>query len=114
MNQIIPKVWGHEEVLVNNSLYCGKLLYLKRGMCSSLHLHKRKHEHLYVFKGKVKFILMGKEFILSSGMIIEVKPFQEHLFGGLKNSIIIEISTQHFDSDSERFSKSGRMCDILL
>lgn len=109
MNQIIPKVWGHEEILVNNKLYCGKLLYLKKGFCSSLHLHEIKTEHLYVYKGKVTFILEHEEYTLEPGMIIEVKPFQKHLFAGLKNSIIIEISTQHFDSDSVRFSESGRV-----
>ena len=27
----VEKVWGHEEWIVNNELYCGKKLFVKKG-----------------------------------------------------------------------------------
>jgi len=49
----VKKIWGSEEWLVNNELYCCKILNLKKGYRCSIHYHKDKDETFYVLKGIV-------------------------------------------------------------
>jgi len=49
----VPKIWGGEEWIVNNHLYCGKKLLLKKDHHCSFHYHKDKHETFYVECGRV-------------------------------------------------------------
>lgn len=42
MLKLITKLWGHEEWLVNNELYCAKFLCLEKGAQCSLHYHEKK------------------------------------------------------------------------
>ena len=100
----IKKAWGHEVCIVNNEKYCGKILSLNRGFQSSLHHHKIKDETFYISKGKVLV-----ELVLEKGDSVRILPNTQHRFNGLEDSEIIEFSTQHFDEDSYRETKSGRM-----
>ena len=45
---IVDKVWGREEWIVNNEKYCGKKLILKKGYSCSMHHHKIKDETFYI------------------------------------------------------------------
>ena len=44
----IPKGWGEELILVNNELYCGKLLIFRKDSKFSMHYHMKKDETWYV------------------------------------------------------------------
>ena len=57
--KVVPKVWGEERWLVNNRLYCGKLMILKRGFRCSLHMHKVKDETFFVRTGRMLFEIEG-------------------------------------------------------
>ena len=46
--EIHPKGWGYEKWIVNNDLYCGKVLFFERGKKCSWHYHKVKDETFYV------------------------------------------------------------------
>lgn len=107
------KVWGEEKVICNNEKYCGKFLYLNRGAKSSLHYHKVKDETFYIAKGKVNFTLGKQELILEEGNSIRIYPKHEHSFEGLEDSIIIEFSTQHNESDVMRLTESYARQDSL-
>ena len=48
------KGWGYELWIVNNNLYCGKILHFNKGKKCSWHYHKIKQETFYVQKGKLK------------------------------------------------------------
>ena len=48
----VPKGWGEELVIVNNELYCGKILIFKKGCKFSMHFHMIKDETWYVEEGK--------------------------------------------------------------
>ena len=48
------KGWGYELWIVNNNLYCGKILHFDKGKKCSWHYHKIKQETFYVQKGKLK------------------------------------------------------------
>jgi rfaE bifunctional protein kinase chain/domain len=103
---IMPKVWGHEEWIVNSE-YCGKKLVLNEGYCCSLHYHKIKDETFYIALGKVGFQLNDEHFILTPGDSLLITPGTKHRFYGLEHSEIFEFSTHHMEDDSYRDEESG-------
>lgn len=104
----VPKVWGEEQWIVNES-YCGKKLLLKKNYQCSLHSHKEKDETFYVQSGKVAMELGGEQYVLMPGDTIQVAPNTPHRFTGLEESEIFEFSTTHRDSDSYRLTQSGHI-----
>ena len=58
MKNIVPKEWGSEYWIVNNDLYCGKLLTLEKNKRCSVHYHKNKDETFYILEGKIKLELL--------------------------------------------------------
>ena len=107
-------LWGHEEWLTNNELYCAKYLILKHGYMSSLHYHKIKDETFIIIKGEVllevggpcqlgleKLYKKSKKIILKVGDIYRLNPHTVHRFRAITGSaIILEVSTHHDDEDS--------------
>src|SRR5262249_27199605 len=51
---IVPKSWGRELWIVNNELYCGKILEIHQGSRCSLHFHKLKTETFYLHSGRLR------------------------------------------------------------
>jgi len=43
------------------------------------------------------------------GDVIDINPKEDHRFTGLEDSIILEVSTQHFEMDSYRKTKSEKI-----
>lgn len=111
MIEIHEKSWGYEKWLVNSELYCGKILCVNNGKMCSVHYHELKDETFYVLKGDVCFMKNNAVFVLSEGETIHIPTDTPHCFGGVGDAEIIEISTQHFDTDSIRITKSGRSFD---
>lgn len=100
----VQKVWGSEIWMANTDLYCGKLLELKKGKRCSFHYHKKKDETFYLLSGKVLIELEDFESLMIVGDCVRIKPRIKHRFSGLEDSVIIETSTHHDESDSYRFS----------
>ena len=107
------KSWGYEDWIVNNELYCGKILHIDKNHCCSYHYHKIKDETFYILNGEVFMELNGEKSYMVTGDFIRIKPGDQHRFFGIEESNIIEISTQHFDSDSYRLLKSDH-CDEII
>lgn len=106
--KIVPKVWGSELWIVNNSLYCGKILKLNKGWQGSRHYHKIKTETFYVLKGMVRLELGGEApMILYPGGNVTIQPGTPHRFAGIEDSEIVEFSTTHDDRDTYRETESG-------
>ncbi len=107
----IPKGWGHELILVNNEKYCGKILYFKEGCKFSMHYHLKKQETWYVQKGEFLFTWIDTQIgskytqALRSGEVVTIPIGMPHQLHAVEEGEIIEISTQHFDSDSYRIYK---------
>lgn len=111
---IVEKAWGREVIFANygqeNLDYCGKLLiYDKAGAKGSMHFHMRKHETFYIQQGmfKIHYIVKDtaelKNIILKEGDTWVNEPGQPHQIESLEdNSILIEASTFHQDSDTYR------------
>jgi len=104
----VKKVTGSEEWIVNNELYCGKFLNIKKGFRGSIHHHKNKHETFYILEGKILLELpeTNKKRIMLPGDIQTLPPLTTHRFTGIENTKIIEFSTPHEDSDTYRDSQS--------
>ena len=106
----VEKEWGHEFIFHNTDEFCGKLLvFPKSGSSLSMHYHMLKNEAWYVQVGSFEFEWIDTEEgqlyhdYLTPGQCVDINTGQPHRLTSLKsNSIIFEVSTQHFNSDSHR------------
>lgn len=114
IENFVPKGWGYEKWIVNNDLYCSKILFFVKGKMCSYHFHKLKDETFFVLNGKVELyhcspddhqrddVQFSFKTILEKGDSFRIKPGTRHRIVALEDSEILETSTQHFDSDSYR------------
>ena len=110
--EIHPKGWGYEKWIVNNDLYCGKLLFFERGKKCSWHYHKIKDETFYVQSGEL-MVIYGRDKDINKAKIIIMKPGDKlHIPPGMiqqmqarKSTELFEFSTQHFEDDSYRIER---------
>ena len=107
--EVHKKAWGHELWIINNELYCGKLLVFKAHKQFSMHYHLLKDEAWYISKGEFEYKFIDTETaelrskIVKEGDCIHLMPGQPHQMLALtEGATIFEVSTQHFDSDSYR------------
>lgn len=110
----IKKVWGSEEIIVNNSFYCGKILNLFARYRCSIHWHNVKTETFYILSGLVLMELenyQSEPFIMHPGDSIDIMPQMKHRFTGLLDSKIIEFSSQDFPEDSYRDTVSEKISE---
>ena len=105
----VSKEWGWEDWIVNKEEYCGKILFLKKGMNTSWHFHKIKDEVLYVNQGRVDIAYGVKDEYrehrkqeLTPGDSFHVARELRHRIIALEDTYLFEFSTQHFDDDSHR------------
>ena len=108
-SSIHAKGWGHEEWIVNNDLYCGKILHFQDGKRCSYHFHKLKTETFYLQSGMMKILFSftddistADELILSPGQTFHVPIGLRHQMIALEESDLFEFSTQHLEEDSYR------------
>lgn len=118
--KMVPKDWGYEWWIVNNDLYCGKILCIKKGSCCSLHYHKIKDEVLYVQDGKMVMITTAldggdkKVYTMMPGNAWRMLPNTPHQMYAVETTYIIEFSTHHEDSDSYRLSRELQITEEEL
>jgi len=115
----VEKEWGYEDWLTNSPEYCTKVLSLNKGFRCSLHHHEIKDETFYIVKGRVlieKELDIIQEAILLPGDAVRIFPGMKHRFSGLEDSVILEASTHHEDSDSYRVEGqlSGRVPEKIM
>ena len=112
--KFVPKGWGYEDWIVNKDLYCGKLLFFKKGKRCSWHYHKLKDETFYIHKGELevrygwsdeKRGLNTKTVVLKKGDSFHVPVGMRHQMTAFIDTEMFEFSTQHFDEDSIRIEK---------
>ena len=109
----VDKVWGHELWVYNNEEYCGKLLVFDEAYSKfSMHYHIIKKESWYIQEGQFKFDWIDTETatlhtnVLDVGDSVTIERGQPHQLTALKpNSIVFEVSTEHYDKDSYRIYK---------
>lgn len=99
---IVPKSWGHEAIIENCPDYCGKLLIFRAGGKTSMHYHKLKTETMYLRKGKMLIRFDDHTVGLDVGEKLQIQRGEKHQLIAIEDSELIEVSTQHFESDSVR------------
>ena len=52
--KIINKPWGYEKIIVHNSKYALKEIFMNKGTRSSLQSHNNKLETIYIIKGRIE------------------------------------------------------------
>lgn len=111
----VEKNWGYELWVHNDEQYCGKLLvFNKVGDRFSMHYHMIKNETWYIQKGAFEFYWIDvengkREYTqLMAGDSVEIKKGLPHQLIALEDeSIVFEVSTQHFDDDSYRIYRKS-------
>lgn len=119
-HNIVPKKWGYEIWIENNSLYCGKHLCVIPQKWCSVHYHKNKKETFYIIKGELLLQYsdnlnleywinnQSPTIVLKEGDSFTLNTLIAHRFTSNKNTAcdFIEISTHHDDNDSYRIIES--------
>jgi len=107
--QKVEKAWGYELWIINNDLYCGKLLVFEKDKQFSMHYHLLKDEAWYISKGEFLYKYINTETAIEhsrtvrEGDCIHLMPGQPHQMLALtEGATIFEVSTTHYDSDSYR------------
>ena len=57
----IPKIWGGEQIIVNNDQYCGKILTFIKDHKASFHFHKLKTETFHILDGRILLIYSSED-----------------------------------------------------
>jgi mannose-6-phosphate isomerase-like protein (cupin superfamily) len=112
--EYVAKMWGMEEILVNNDKYCSKLLWITPGFQCSLHYHEIKQETFIAIDGltRVEYIVGNKKYdtILVGWRrdVLTLPPKTPHRFWSLggDGSLLLEVSTPHSDTDVTRIEPS--------
>jgi len=92
--KIVAKPWGHEVWFAQARRYCGKLLVIEKGGRLSLQYHRKKHESLFVLKGKLSLRLGRATKTLGPGAAFTIPPRTIHRFSAPKGRVtLIEVST---------------------
>lgn len=115
---VVEKVWGTEYHVVNNEQFCLKYLVFKKGGKLSRHKHAIKKEMFICLTG-VFGIEIGEGENIRKGIFLRddkilLEPNTAHLLEAFYDSIILEISTQDFASDSYRLEPSSFNADNSL
>ena len=110
--ETVNKRWGRELWIHNDEQYCGKILEIDKNARFSMHFHKLKTETWYVISGELKFEWIDFETAewktdeLVPGTSVHIPSGLAHRLTALTEGVrIMEVSTQHFDSDSYRIER---------
>ena len=115
----VEKGWGFEAWIANSPLYCGKLLCLDKKKKFSWHRHEQKDETFFCVKGKATLYYssddcmedgkfnrkLANKIKLKPGIAFHIPVGMRHQVVAKKKTYLIEVSTEHFDTDSIRLEK---------
>lgn len=97
------KDWGYEDLIHQGSGYAVKLIHLKEGCSTSLHLHEIKHETIIVHSGTLSILLQvpGEnpfvvELVACESIAIAAKTIHK-MTASNNDCIYFEAQTDHLD-----------------
>ncbi|MBI3288715.1 MAG: cupin domain-containing protein [Elusimicrobia bacterium] len=92
--ETVPKPWGRELIFAKAPKYVGKILVIEKGHRLSLQYHRKKHESLYVLRGRLGLRLGRTTRIVGPGSAFSIPPGTIHRFEAPKGRVtLIEVST---------------------
>jgi len=96
--RVVKKPWGREMIFAHTRKYAGKLLVIEKGRRLSLQYHRRKHESLFVLKGKLTLRLGRATRLARPGDAFAVPPGTVHRFEARHGRVtLLEVSTPELD-----------------
>jgi mannose-6-phosphate isomerase len=100
--QIVDKPWGREIWIAHTDNYAMKIIEINVGTRPSLQYHNKKHEHIYIDAGLVRFELEQDDGTmrtdeLGPGNVVEVRPGRKHRVTALVATRLLEVSTPQLD-----------------
>lgn len=81
--------------------YCGKFMFVFDGQRCPTHSHEKKHETFFVMKGKIRLTVNGDPHILGPGAVYPVPTGNVHVFVGVGNALILELSMPSLPKDNK-------------
>jgi mannose-6-phosphate isomerase-like protein (cupin superfamily) len=93
------KVWGYDQLLVEEPEYCLRKLYVERLASCSLHMHGKIKETLYLEYGYILLEHNGNTVPMEPGMSVTIGPGEMHRIKAMEPSLLFEISTGRNDVD---------------
>ncbi|MDR2425858.1 MAG: phosphomannose isomerase type II C-terminal cupin domain [Endomicrobium sp.] len=104
---LVKRHWGEYKVIYTDKKFTIKTLTILPGKCTSLQIHKYRHEHWVVVQGKIVVELDGKIYKLGENEYIYIKKRYKHkLFNkGRKTAILTETQQGNIldENDIKRF-----------
>jgi len=100
--RIVEKPWRREIWIAHNDRYAFKLIEFKAGSRSSLQYHERKHETIYIEKGRLEVEADDEngnliKTIANAGDVIENPPMRRHRITAIDDVRLFEVSTPELD-----------------
>lgn len=96
--RVVKKPWGREMIFAHTAKYAGKLLIIEKGRRLSLQYHRRKHESLFVLKGKLTLRFGRATRLAVPGEAFDVPPGTVHRFEARHGRVtLLEVSTPELD-----------------
>jgi len=101
------KTWGKELIIANSQRYAGKVLGINKEAVSSVHRHLVKDETMLCIEGNVLLVVGDRTYWLEPySDPVHIPPGAWHMFVGLEDSKIVEVSTEHKEEDVKRVTRS--------
>jgi mannose-1-phosphate guanylyltransferase len=93
------KPWGHELLFAHApGKYAGKIIVVENGKRLSLQFHRRKHESLFVLKGKLTLRLGKNTLVAGPGSAFAIPTGTVHRFAARHGRVtLVEVSTTELD-----------------
>ena len=99
----VDKPWGYELIWALTGVYCGKVLFVKKGHSLSLQFHREKDESWLIQSGRAKLELgevgapMLEQEVIAAGAAFHFPPGTVHRVTALEDTTILEVSTPQLD-----------------
>lgn len=106
--KVVEKPWGREIWYAHNERYAGKVLEVRAGHLLSLQKHRKKHETLYLHRGRIRLTLGDRELEWAPGEAVEIPPGTVHRMEALEDSLLLEVSTPELDDVVRLEDRYGR------
>jgi mannose-6-phosphate isomerase-like protein (cupin superfamily) len=106
----VDKPWGHELIWAHApGKYAGKLLVIEKGHRLSLQYHRRKHESLFVLRGRLTLRLGKRTITAGPGSAFAVPSGTVHRYESRHGRVtLIEVSTTELDDVVRLHDDYGR------
>jgi len=108
------KPWGYEILWAHTDRYVGKILHIEPGHLLSLQYHEKKHESIYVLRGRMIFRYQDesgamREREMIAGEAQQVPTGMVHQFEAIERTDVLEASTDHLDDVVRLKDRYGRV-----